>query len=160
MFSLIAAVGKNRELGKQGKLVFRIPEDMEFFKETTMGHKVLMGRKTWESLPKKLAGRKNIVVSRNEVPGADVAIFDLKAFIDENKDADEEFFVIGGGMVYFELLPHAKRIYLTEVDAEIPEADSFFPVFDKTEYEEKVIKTGSSDCLKYKIIKYDKKEEK
>ena len=157
MLSLIAAIGKNRELGKQGELVFRIPEDMKFFKETTMGHKVLMGRKTWESLPGKLQGRTNIVVSRNLVEGADESVSDLMGFIEENQGTEEEIFVIGGGMVYFETLPAAKKIYLTEVEAGEPEADSWFPEFDKAKYERKVLKKGKSDDLAYSIVEYTKK---
>lgn len=160
MISLIAAIGINRELGRNNRLLFRIPEDMQFFKETTMGHKVLMGRKTWESLPGKLPGRVNIVVSRNPVEGADEAVSDLRRFIEENKDTEEEIFVIGGGMVYFEMLPYAKRLYLTEVEAEAPEADSFFPMFDETKYDREVTGTGEHEKVKYSFVKYKLKEAK
>lgn len=155
MFSLIACVGKNHELGDHGKLIFHIKEDMDFFKHTTMGHKILMGRKTWESLPGKLSDRENIVVSRHPVAGADSTVSNLQKFVSEHQDADEEIFVIGGGMVYFELLPHAKHIYLTEVDSEHP-ADSFFPDFDKSLYSVDLIKKGSENGLNYSIVKYTK----
>ncbi|MBQ3320629.1 dihydrofolate reductase [Candidatus Saccharibacteria bacterium] len=165
MFSLISAVGKNRELGKNGKLSFRIKDDMKFFRETTLNHKVLMGRKTWESLPKKLKNRENFVVSRDEnsvnaKPGpetADKIITDLPKFISENKDTEEEIFVIGGGMLYFELLPYAKNIYLTEIDATDPDADTFFPNFDESEYEKSIIKKGKENALAYSNIIYIKK---
>lgn len=153
MFSLIAAIGKNRELGKEGKLVFHLKEDMKFFRETTKGHKILMGRKTWESLPGKLPNRINIVISRNEVPGADESVTDLAKFIEENKDTDEEIFVIGGGMVYFELLKHAKNLYLTEIDM-AADADTFFPEFDKTRYDKQIIQEGKEDDLNFVIAKY------
>ena len=153
MFSLIACIGKNRELGRDGKLVFRIKEDMQFFKETTMGHKIIMGRKTWESLPGKLPGRMNIVVSRNKIVGADETITDLSKYIAENENTDEEIFVIGGGMVYFELLKHAKNLYLTEVN-KATEADTFFPEFDKTKYERQIIKEGKDHDLAFVISKY------
>lgn len=153
MFSLIACIGKNRELGRDGKLVFHIKEDMQFFKETTMGHKIIMGRKTWESLPGKLPGRMNIVVSRNKIVGADETITDLSKYIAENENTDEEIFVIGGGMVYFELLKHAKNLYLTEVN-EATEADTFFPEFDKTKYERQIIKEGKDHDLAFVISKY------
>lgn len=156
MFSLIACIGKNRELGKGGKLVFRIKEDMQFFKEVTMGHKVLMGRKTWDSLPEKLSGRTNIVVSRNPVEGADETVTSLTKFVAENEDTEEEIFVIGGGMVYFELLKHAKNLYLTEVD-EAKAADTFFPEFDKNQYEGQVLKKGEDQGLAFKIMKYQLK---
>lgn len=156
MFSLIACIGKNRELGKGNKLVFHIKEDMQFFRETTKGHKILMGRKTWESLPGKLPNRTNIVISRHSVEGADETVTDLASFIKENEDTDEEIFVIGGGMVYFELLKYAKNLYLTEVD-ETVEADTFFPEFDKNNYEKEVIKEGKDHDLAFVILKYTKK---
>ncbi|MBQ8985194.1 dihydrofolate reductase [Candidatus Saccharibacteria bacterium] len=153
MFSLIACVGKNRELGKDGKLIFRLKTDMKFFRETTKGHKVVMGRKTWESLPGKLKDRTNIVISRNPVPGADESVSELGAFIAENKDTPEEIFVIGGGMVYFEFLKYAKKIYLTEVDAEA-EADTVFPEFDKTKYTRQIIQEGKENDLAFEISLY------
>lgn len=156
MFSLIAAIGKNRELGKNGELIFHIKDDMKFFRETTTGHKVLMGRKTWESLPGKLKNRENIVISRHEVEGADQSVNDLAKFIAEYKDTPEEIFVIGGGMVYTELLPHAKRLYLTEVDATDANADSFFPEFDKSAYTKELIRKGKDNDLTYSIIRYTK----
>ena len=155
MLSLIAAIGRNRELGRDGQLLFRIPEDMKFFRETTMGHKVLMGRKTWESLTGKLLGRTNIVVSRNHVTGADESVSDLKRFIEENRDTPEEIFVIGGGMVYFETLPYAKHLYLTEVDA-TAEADSWFPAFDVGSYSKTIIKKGKHNDIPYEIIRYNR----
>ena len=159
MFSLIAAIGKNRELGKRGELIFHLKDDMRFFRETTKGHSVLMGRKTWESLPKKLPGRKNIVISRHEIEDADECVSDLATFITENKNTDEEIFVIGGGMVYFELLPHAKRLYITEIDASDLEADTFFPKFNKSDYREEVIKEGNENGFNYKIVQYTKEED-
>ena len=149
MFSLIACIGKNRELGRKGKLLFHIKEDMKFFRETTTGHKILMGRKTWESLPGKLPNRKNIVVSRNPVNGADSSISNLKEFIEKYKDSNEEIFVIGGGMLYFELLPYAKNLYLTEVNTSVLNADAFFPEFDKTKYFHKMIKKGKENDVLY-----------
>lgn len=157
MISLIAAVGKNWELGKNGDLIFHIKEDMRYFKETTMGHKVVMGRKTWESLPRKLLGRENIVASRGEIPDADLVIHDLNKYLQENENTPEEIFIIGGGMVYFAALPYAKYIYLTEVEAEDERADSYFPEFDKLKYNREVIKEGKSDDLAYTFVKYTKK---
>ena len=156
MISIIAASGKNWELGRKGNLIFHIKEDMKYFKEMTLGHKVVMGRKTWESLPGKLPGRENIVVSRGEIDGADEVIHDLIKFLEDNKDTEEEIFVIGGGQVYVETLPYAKNIYLTEVDAETRDADAFFPEFDKSEYKKEIIKEGQEDDLIYTFVKYSK----
>lgn len=157
MFSLIACVGKNWELGKNGKLIFHIKEDMQFFRETTKGHKVLMGRKTWESLPSKLPERTNIVISRHPVEGADETVSDLADFIAKNENTSEEIFVIGGGMIYSELLKHAKNIYLTKAEAEDKEADVFFPEFREKDFEKKVIKEGKDHDLAFVILKYTKK---
>ena len=160
MFSLIAAIGKNRELGKAGNLVFNIKEDMKFIKDTTTGHKVVMGYKTWKSLSKKLPNRENFVVSHEEVADADHTITDLAGFIDKNKSTTEEIFIIGGGMIYTEFLPYAKNLYLTEIDASISDADVFFPEFDKSKYEKTIIKKGSQDDLTYVFAKYTKNKEK
>lgn len=158
MISLIAAIGKNRELGKANSLLFHIKEDMRFFKETTMGHPILMGRKTFESIGRPLPGRTNFVVTRhpNELPDNVEPIRDLKQFLESWQDSPEELFVIGGGMVYFESLPYAKNLYLTEVDDIAPDADSFFPQFDKTKYGQKLIKKGSENGLDFTITQYIK----
>lgn len=160
MISVIACIGKKLELGKNGGLCFHIPEDMRYFKETTMGHKVVMGRKTWDSLPGKLPGRENIVISRHEVSGADKVIHAPAEYFQENANTEEEIFVIGGGMVYFEALPYARYLYLTEVDADVQDADSYFPEFDRSLYEKQVIGEGWKDDLAYTFVKYVKKEVK
>lgn len=139
--SMIAAVGKNLELGKNNDLIWHFKEDMKFFKETTMGHPVIMGRKTFESLPKALPGRKNIVISTNpeyKADGAEVVASveeAIKLAEAENTDA----FVIGGGRIYTEFLPYADNLYLTEIDAECPDADTYFPEFNKSDYIKEIV---------------------
>lgn len=155
MFSIIAAVGKNNELGKKGDLIFHIKEDMQFFKDTTTGHTVVMGFKTWESLPKKLPNRKNIVVSFEEIEGPDECVTDLVQFIKDNENTNEEIFVIGGGSIYAQFIDHAKRIYLTEIDGEDSEADVFFPTFDKSKYKRTVLQKGNSGKLSYEMCRYE-----
>ncbi|MBQ1563900.1 dihydrofolate reductase [Candidatus Saccharibacteria bacterium] len=155
MFSIIAAVGKNNELGKKGDLIFHIKEDMQFFKETTTGHTVVMGFKTWESLPKKLPNRKNIVVSFEEIEGPDECVTDLVQFIKDNENTNEEIFVIGGGSIYAQFIDHAKRIYLTEINGEDSEADVFFPTFDKSKYKRTVLQKGNSGKLSYEMCRYE-----
>ena len=157
MFSLIAVIGKNMELGKNGKLIFHIKEDMKYFRDTTRGHKIVMGRKTWESLPGKLPERENIVISRHEVEGADLVVHDLEKFIEENEKTDEEIFIIGGGQIYVEFLPYAKNIYLTEVEESDTSADAYFPEFDKNQYNREVIKEGKDNDLVFTFVKYTKK---
>ncbi len=155
MFSIIAAVGKNRELGKKSDLIFHIKEDMKFFKETTTDHTVVMGFKTWESLPKKLPNRKNIVVTFEEFEGPDECVTNLEEFIKENEDTDEEIFIIGGGSIYAQFIDHAKRVYLTEIDGEDSEADVFFPDFDKSKYKRTVLQKGTSGDLSYEMCRYE-----
>ena len=82
MFSIISAVGKNKEIGKDNQLVFHIKDDMAFFREKTLGHKVVMGQNTWDSLPKKLENRENIVVSYSDFDGPDDIIHDIDDFIE------------------------------------------------------------------------------
>lgn len=135
--SIIAAIGKNRELGKGGQLLWHIPEDMRRFKELTMGHPVIMGRKTWESLPEKyrpLPNRTNIVVTRQTgYKAEDATVVDglSDAFLTAEKaEGANETFVIGGGELYTAALPYATRLYLTLVDA-TAEADTFFPPYEQ-----------------------------
>lgn len=166
-FSIIAAIGKNRELGKDGKLLWRLPGDMEFFRKTTTGHPILMGRKTFESLPGVLPGRKHYVITRrdtlegfeNQISSPDgnlVLVSDLKRFAEEHKDSDEEIFVIGGGMVYWELLKYSRILYLTEVDETDDTADTFFPEFDRTKYERKILGKGQDNGIDYAFVQYTK----
>lgn len=158
MFSIIACIGKNGELGLNGDLVFHIREDMKFFKEMTMGHAVLMGAKTFESLPGALVGRKNYVVTHHpeKLPEGVVAIKDLDGFIQEHLDSDEEIFVIGGAGIYTELLEFSDTLYLTEVN-KTAHADVYFPQFDKTMYNKSIIKEGYQDDLAYSFVKYTRK---
>lgn len=156
MLSIISAIGENNEIGHNGDLIFHIKEDMKFFKDTTEGHTVVMGRRTWESLPGKLKNRYNIVISHQKIKGPDKVIQDIESFIKQHQDTDEEIFIIGGASVYAKFLPYAKNLYLTEISAPYPLADSFFPAFDKSKYTKKLIKKGSENGLDYSIIKYIK----
>ncbi len=156
MFSLIACIGKNRELGKNGQLIFHLKKDMDFFQKTTLNHKVVMGRKTWESLPHKLQNRENIVISRHDFKGPDCIIHDIKQFIKENQDTSEEILIIGGSQIYQTFLPVAKKIYLTEVDANEPAADAFFPEFNRNNFSSIIIEKGTENHFKYQIIRYNR----
>lgn len=158
-FSLIAAVGENNELGKKGGLVFKIPGDLKFFKATTIGHPVFMGLNTWRSLPGKLPGRDHYVLTYNpeDVPEGITPVTDLEKFVTEHKNTEEEMFVIGGGMVYKQMLPYCQKLYLTEVHASDNEADTFFPDFDKTKYTREVLAKGEDNDIKYDHVLYTKK---
>lgn len=154
--SMIAAVGKNLELGKNNNLIWHFKEDMKFFKDTTMGHTVVMGRKTFESLPKALPGRKNIVISSNaeyQAQGATVVTSVEEALqIADN----EEIFVIGGGKIYAEFLPYADKLYLTEIDAECEDADTYFPQFNKSDYIKEIINYYDIDGVEFYHVVYKK----
>lgn len=130
--SIIAAVCRNRALGRGGDLLYHISADLRRFKSLTMGHPIIMGRKTFESFPKgPLPGRRNIVISRQPdyaPAGAEVYASPQEALA-ACGDVDEVF-VIGGGQVYAEFLPLASRLLLTEIDAAPNDADTFFPEFD------------------------------
>ena len=115
-----------------------------------------MGRKTWESLPGKLKNRTNIVISRHNVEGPDELVADIPTFINTYKDTNEEIFIIGGGSIYKEFLPYASNLYLTEVEASAPDADTFFPDFDKSKYSREIIKKGSENGINFSFVKYTK----
>lgn len=156
--SMIAAVGKNLELGKNNDLIWHFKEDMKFFKKTTMGHPVIMGRKTFESLPKALPGRKNIVISANpeyKADGAEV-VTSVEEAIKLAETEDTDAFVIGGGRIYTEFLPYADNLYLTEINAECPDADTYFPDFNKSDYIKEIINFYDVDGTEFYHVIYKK----
>lgn len=129
MLSIIAVIGKHRELGKDNHLLWNIPSDLKRFRDITRGHPVIMGRKTFESIGHPLPDRKNIVISRHgEIPGVTV-VHSLEEAI---KVAGEgEIFVIGGASIYALAIEKANRLYLTLVDQSAPDADAFFPEYSR-----------------------------
>ena len=158
MLSIIAAVAKNGVIGKDNQLLWHLPEDMRNFRETTRGKPVIMGRKTWESLPdafRPLPGRNNIVVSRNPVyqpSGASLAST-LNDAILKAGDA-EEVFVIGGAELYRLALPIADRLYLTEIDQDF-EGDAYFPDIEKSNWEEAYREIPhSASGIRYSFVLY------
>ena len=158
--SLIAAVGENNEIGKNGALICRLKGDLPFFKRVTMGKPVIMGRKTFESLPGVLPGRLNIVVTSNSNYNAPEAVVvnspdeALKTAAAENAD---EIFIIGGGTMYSEFLPLADRLYLTEAKFSDADADAFFPDFDRARFSREVIDTCDGE-IPYEHALYTRKK--
>lgn len=147
--TIIAAVGKNFELGKNNDLIWHFKDDMKFFKETTTNHIVIMGRKTFESLPKALPNRRNIVITSKRdysAEGAEVVASIYEA-LDLSKN--EDVFIIGGGQIYKSFLDVADKLYLTEIDDSCEEADTFFPSFDKSKYTRTVLKTNEQDGIQF-----------
>ena len=137
IISLIVAASTNNAIGKNNQLLWHLPNDMKFFKNTTWGMPVVMGRKTFEALNKPLPGRFNIVITRQagwKMPGVVVAN-DLQNAIQKATETNcKEIFVIGGGEIYKEAIQSANKIYLTRVDAEL-EGDTFFPIIDETKWQ-------------------------
>lgn len=124
--AIIAAIGKNRVIGKDGKIPWYISEDLKRFKRLTTGHTVLMGRKTWESLGRALPGRRNVVISSHDITGVE-HYHTLDAALEALKD-QEKVFIIGGARMYAELLERADELYLTHVGQTI-DGDAYFPPY-------------------------------
>lgn len=136
MISIIAAIGKNNELGKGNRLLWQIPADMKHFRELTFGHTVVMGRKTFESIGRPLPSRKNIVITRDKnynktdfSHGVNVthSLEEALKISRTTLDINEEIFVIGGAEIYKQALSVVDKLYITHIDAKDKNADSFFP---------------------------------
>ncbi len=135
MISLIWAMDENRVIGQNNALPWHIPEDLKFFKRTTMGHPIAMGRKTWDSIGRPLPGRENIVITRNSSFSCDscTVLHSVDAFVEHCKAKEEEVFVIGGAEIFKLVLPYADRLYLTQIHAEFA-GDTYFPPLNMVEW--------------------------
>lgn len=163
MISIIVAVSEDLGIGKDNDLLWHLPEDMKRFKRLTTGNTVIMGRRTWESLPRKpLQGRRNIVITDipgEEFEGAESAVSIADAASKCKKD--EEAFIIGGGSVYRQFMPLADRLYITHVHKKAP-ADVFFPEIDPKIWkiiEREEFKSNDSSGIPYTYIIYERKRE-
>lgn len=154
MISIIAAIGKNNELGKDNNLIWHIKGDLAHFKELTMHKKIVMGASTYKSLPKKLEGREYIILSKSlsNIPNAMVYqnFDDLLAYLNT---LDEEVMIIGGASIYKLFLPYAEVLYLTEIEEE-SNADVYFPEFDKKAFTKTFSEEHVDDNIKYKFVTY------
>ena len=134
--NLIVAMAKNRVIGIDNKMPWHLPADFAWFRKTTLGHPVIMGRKTYESISKPLPGRRNMVVSRNPEWRADgCELFNSLDAVLVSVPVETQAFVIGGASLYVAALPMADRIYLTEVDTTL-DGDTFFPALDRSQWRE------------------------
>jgi dihydrofolate reductase len=167
--SLVAAVATNRVIGRDGSLPWRLPADLAHFRALTMGHAVLMGRKTYQSIGKPLRGRRNIVLTRSRdlrAPGC-VIVHSLEeareaagSGADAPNAATEELLVIGGAAVYARCLPFAHRLYITHIGVEFP-GDAFFPVIDAEEWTVVSARPGALDtknALPHRFVTYERGE--
>ncbi len=152
--SIIAAIGKNRELGKDGKIPWHISEDMKHFKVLTWNHPVIMGRKTYQSIGRPLPGRTNIIITRDKNFKAEncFVAHSLDDALDIAKQKDsQEIFIIGGGQIYETAIDIADKLYLTLVEDNF-DADTFFPAYSKFT---KIISKEDKQNDQYKYIFLD-----
>lgn len=161
MISFIVAMDENRVIGKDNQLPWHLPEDLKFFKRTTMGHPIAMGRKTHESIGRALPGRENIVITRQlDYKSHDVTVFySMEEFVKYCGSQDDEIFVIGGAEIFKETFEYADRLYITHIEEEF-EGDTYFPECNEREWElvssEKGIK-DEKNPYKYEFRIYDRK---
>ena len=162
MISIIVAISKNNVIGKDNKLLWNIPEDLKHFKEITLNSKIIMGRKTFESLPGILPKIQHIILTKNKnykVNSKEVKIvYDFKTIISDFYDSDEEVFVIGGGEIYNLFINYCKKLYLTKIDS-IFDGDTFFPNFDLSKFTivEESPNYVSSSNISYKYLTLKRK---
>lgn len=154
--SVIAALARNRVIGRDNDLPWHLPEDLKRFRALTMGHHIVMGRKTYESLGRLLPGRTTVIVTRNhdyQVPGA-VVVHSLEEAMTAC-GADPEVFLIGGAELYQQSLALAGRLYLTEIDAEF-EGDAYFPAFSQDDWRETARESHTSgEGLPFSYVTYE-----
>lgn len=137
IISLIAAISLNNAIGKNNQLPWHLPDDFKWFKEKTSNHSIIMGRKTMESLGKPLPNRRNIVISRN--PTSLLYGFEHSSSVSDTLRKiyrEDEVFVIGGGEIYQQFITLADKLYITQVETTVEDADAFFPAFDKKVWKE------------------------
>lgn len=157
MYTIIAAIGKNRELGRDNKLLWSLKGDLKFFKEKTTNHTIIMGRKTFESLGRLLPNRKHVVISSSNNFPEEVDVYNnIESLLSHYKDTSEELFIIGGAKIYSEFIDYATKMYLTLVDGEF-DADVYFPMFDESVWIKTVLSENEENGLKYKHVLYEKK---
>ena len=135
MISLLVAMAQNRVIGKDNQLPWHLPEDLAYFKRVTMGHPIVMGRKTFESIGRVLPGRQNVIVTRNPHFSHEgcLVLHSIEEIINFANNYNGEVFVIGGAEIFKEILPYADRLYITKI-VHTFSGDAFFPVFDEAEW--------------------------
>lgn len=163
MLSIIVAKAKNNTIGKDNAMVWKLPDDLKRFKEKTLGHTIIMGRKTFESLGGILPDRKHIILSRNPDFNIDsdyVKVVHSLLELQEYMDDKEEHFVIGGAIIYNLLMPYCNKMYVTQLDKDF-EGDSLFPKINEDEWKEVSREEGPEDGIndfRYEYITYIKKK--
>ena len=162
MLSIIVAIANENVIGKDNKLIWHLPEDLKRFKEITLGHKIIMGRKTFESLGRVLPNRKHIILCNDmemNIDNENVEILDDISKLDKYINSDEECFVIGGATIYKLLMPYAKKMYITKINQDF-EGDVYFPKIEKEIWKEISREDGlknDENPFDYKYITYIRK---
>lgn len=156
---IIAAIGQNKELGKDNHLIWHLPNDLKFFKEKTLNKYIVMGKKTFLSFKKPLPNRKHIVLSSKALDfGKDIMVLNsIDEVLKFADDIDDEIYIIGGASIYEQFLPYVNKMYLTEIEASCADADAYFPDFLQDEWMKSEIKENSDNGIKYKHLEYKKK---
>lgn len=164
LISIIVAVSKNGAIGKDNQLLWRLPEDLKRFKKLTLGHPIIMGRKTFDSIGKPLPGRKSIVITRNPDFQFDdvIVVHSVNEALSEAKKLNSaEAFIIGGGEVYKLALPLADKLYITEVETEI-DGDTYFKIDQPENWvvtERTVHQADDRHDFGYNFVNYEKKQD-
>ena len=152
-YKAIVAVADDGVIGRGGDLPWRLSADLKWFKKITLGHTILMGRKTWESLPGALPGRQNWVLSRTAEPQEGISVF---RSMDEVKQAlipTQTLFIIGGGEIYSMALPLCHELYISEVRQKVPDGDAFFPKF-KDQFRPEEVLDDNPEFLLRRWVRY------
>ncbi|PMC39245.1 dihydrofolate reductase [Bacillus sp. UMB0899] len=146
MISLLVAMDKHRLIGRDNQLPWHLPQDLAYFKKVTMNHKIVMGRKTFESIGRPLPGRENIIVTRDKTytqKGCTI-LHSIEEIIELSSHSKDELFVIGGAEIFKEILPVSDRLYITEIDHEF-EGDTYFPDRNHSEWKKVSDEKGIKD---------------
>lgn len=156
--TLIAAIGKNRELGYKNDLIWSIPEDLKFFRDNTIGKHIVMGMNTLNSLPKLLPNRKHIVLTRKNVKLDDsILVFhSIDELLSYIESLDEEVMVIGGAQIYSQMIKYASKMLLTEID-DSSMADVYFPEFSSDDWDRELLSKHSYSDIDYNHVMYRRK---
>ena len=164
MLIMIAAIGKNNELGKDNGLIWSLSKDMKFFREKTKNSVIVMGRKTFNSLPRILPNRKHIILSQGkdfnkELDENVVVIEDSEKLIRYCKELaqTEDVFVIGGASIYRMFMEFADRMYLTRIEQEDGSADVYFPEIDESKWEQTVLTEEEENGVRFAFVEYDRR---
>lgn len=160
MFTIIAAIGRSNELGKDNDIIWDIPTDKRFFRDATTGHTIIMGRKTFESLGRVLPNRHHVVLTQINgytAPEGVEVMHSLADVMRKYADSDEEIFIIGGGEIYAMFMPYCQRMYLTHINEIYFNAQVFFPHIDENDWDVTVVKEIEENGLQATIKEYDRK---